>query len=133
MLTKGHNDMMHDNFDDKMFKDLLGDYAAPLAEDGFSHSVMASLPQRDKVENKLRSVFISTGAIIGGGIAAAQIPAVWGYISGVKLPTLTVPNMDIAQLETAASSSPSYMLIAAGLMALMIFWLGSALLLENDI
>ena len=45
---KGHSDVVQDDTENEMFKDLLGDYAAPAEDAGFSDIVMASLPGEKK-------------------------------------------------------------------------------------
>ncbi|MBL4869456.1 MAG: hypothetical protein JKX72_00740 [Robiginitomaculum sp.] len=119
--------MMQDNFDDKMFKDLLNEYAAPMDDAGFSDAVMAGLmPPKPR-----KAYFVGIAAALGGGYAALQVPNLWRYISAINLPTLNIPKLDIPQIETASSMSP-YTLVSGTLFMLIFIWLCSVFLLEDS-
>ena len=116
--------MMQDPIDDKMFEDLLGDYAAPVDDNGFSAKVMDSLPAvRDT--DALRTRLISGAGLAGVLIAAFQIPALTKLIAKVKLPEINTPSMGslptLSEIEPGLLGSP-YGLIAALLVTLMLAW-----------
>ena len=75
------------------FKDLLGAYAAPAKDDGFTQMVMAKAQaQSAPVRNteKTRTAMMTAAALIGGAFAALQIPALIDLAAAINLPTL--PN-----------------------------------------
>ena len=122
--------MMQENTEDNMFNALLSDYAAPIGDDGFSESVLANLPTTQN-SNPSKAKFVSIAAFIGGGFAALQIPSLWQYISSLKLPNLSVPNLEVGQIETLATGS-SYTLVATALFAIIMIWLCSTFLLGDQ-
>lgn len=72
--------MMMQNPDDNVFKDLLGDYAAPVADDGFTQTVMQVIDQDRAREERLRHGFIYGACFIGGVIAATQFSGLMGLV-----------------------------------------------------
>lgn len=122
--------MMQDNTEDNMFNALLSDYAAPVSDGGFSESVLEKLPTT-QISNPLKAKFVSIAALVGGGFAALQIPSLWQYISSLQLPSISVPNLGVGQIETLATGSP-YTMVATVLFAIMMIWLCSTFLLGDQ-
>lgn len=122
--------MMQENTEDNMFNALLSDYAAPIGDDGFSEGVLASLPTT-QISNPSKAKFVSIAAVVGGGIAALQLPSLWRYISNLKLPSLDIPNLDMGQVEAVTTGS-SYTLVATATFAVMMIWLCSTFLLGDQ-
>lgn len=121
--------MMHENTDDKMFQDLLSDYAAPVDDNGFGARVMEGLPKRTPP----KAYFVGAGAIAGGAIAARQLPALWNYIGGLKLPSVPVPAMKTEHVQSMVQNLPPSMLMAAGLVVMTVLWFAGSELLRDDI
>lgn len=82
--------MMMQNPDDKLFKDLLSDYAAPVAEDGFSDSVLKTIEAETRKVERIRRFSICGASFVGGVIAASQFPALITLAAKIKV---TVPSM----------------------------------------
>ena len=116
--------MMQDPIDDKMFEDLLGDYAAPVDDNGFSAKVMDSLPPVSDTD-ALRTRLISSAGLVGVIIAAFQIPALTKLIAKVKLPEVNTPSMGslptLSEIEPGLMSTPYGMAITL-LLGLMLAW-----------
>lgn len=126
--------MMHDNSEDKMFKDLLGDYAAPADDDGFSAALLANLPAEPNPA-RIKSLLVGSAAAVGGAIAMMQVPALWTYLKGVsvpKLPTPSAPAIDFSALDSTGLMSSSYGIWVFTLGALMALWIGKSVLLGDD-
>gem|GEM_PF-2801532 len=123
---------MQDPIEDKQFQDLLGDYAAPVSDDGFSAYVMAQLPSSSanlqNTEN-LRRRFIGGGAIMGAVIAATQLPALVKLISKLNVPDVSMPAL--ASVDTSPFLTSPAMVVAA--LALMgVIWLSSTFIFGDQ-
>jgi hypothetical protein len=132
--------MMHDNAEDRMFKDLLGDYAAPMDDNGFSANVLAKLETTVDVTRmaRIKSAMVGSAAIVGTAFAGLQLPALWRFVSGLSVPTLDVPKINGASLEPIRTSaldfsifSSSYGLGVAALGIVMLLWIGNNLLFSD--
>jgi len=75
--------MMMQNPDDNLFKDLLSDYAEPVADEGFSDAVLKTIETETRKVDRIRRVSIYGACFVGGAIAASQLPAL--MIMGSKL------------------------------------------------
>ena len=82
--------MMMQTPDDNLFQDLLSDYAAPVADDGFTQSVIAQIDRDTIKTERLRRGLIYSACFIGGTIAATQFPALIKILAGL-MPTLSSP------------------------------------------
>ena len=80
------------------FKALLKDYSAPVDDDGFTDSFLASLGQRQIRLQRIKFIFLAAGFFTGGIIAAAQMPKVWSLIANIHLPASPVPIAAFAAL-----------------------------------
>ncbi len=131
---KGHSDVMQDDTENNMFKDLLGDYAEPSQDNGFSDLVMASLPGA-KTSNHLKSLIVGGAGALGAVIAGSQLPGLWNYVTGVNVPNLeNLPN--ISEIQAPAFSLPmldtSYGMVTALMIGLTVLWLGQSLMFGDD-
>ena len=129
MRMKRHSEMMQDPIEDKQFENLLSDYAAPVDDDGFSARVMAQLPDEQnsahnttEISAQLRRTFIGGGAIVGGAIAATQVPALARLLGKVKLPDISASEMSVPVM---ASVDTSMMTTTYGMAAIAIFVMGA--------
>ena len=86
--------MMMQNPDDNLFKDLLSDYAAPVAEDGFSESVLKAIDLEARKVERIRRVSIYGACFVGGAIAASQFPALIAMAAKFKLAVPTLPQIE---------------------------------------
>ena len=127
-LTKGHNVVMHEDTEDKMFKDLLSDYAAPTADNGFSEKVMANLEPRPD-HTRLKALMVGGAGLIGAVIAGLQLPGFWNYLTGISVPD--IQPLPTAQIETGLLST-SYGMAAVGIILLLGFWVGNNVLFGED-
>lgn len=84
--------MMMQNPDDNLFQDLLSDYAAPVAEDGFSDAVIKSIEAESRKVERIRRFSIYGACFIGGLIAASQIPALVNMTAKIKLAAPALPE-----------------------------------------
>jgi len=72
--------MMMQNPDDNLFADMLSDYAAPVADDGFSDTVLNAIETEARKVERIRRFSIYGACFIGGLIAASQLPAFLGFV-----------------------------------------------------
>lgn len=84
--------MMMQNPNDNLFQDLLSDYAAPVADDGFSESVLQAARANTRKVERIRRISIYGACFIGGTIAASQFPALLAMARKVTLPTPAIPE-----------------------------------------
>ena len=89
---------MMQNPEDNLFKDLLSDYVAPIADDGFTKSVMRSINAENQYESTLRRGLILGACAIGGLMAAIQLPALFKLIGQTFSP-------DLASISNIGQSS----------------------------
>ena len=84
------------NPEDKIFQDLLSDYATPLEDAGFTESFMALVEEVDLRHRKLRRGLIFGACSIGGLISALQLPGLIDLIAGqdFSLGTLPISGFD---------------------------------------
>lgn len=125
---KGHNEVMHEDTEDKMFKDLLSDYAAPADDNGFSDHVLASFEARPD-HSRLKMLMVGGAGLVGAAIAGLQLPGLWNYVSGFKVPTLqpvSAPAVDTSLL------SSTYGMAIAGMVLLLLLWVGNNILFGED-
>lgn len=125
---------MQDNTEDKMFKTLLADYAAPTDDNGFSDFVLANLP-KPRNTKLIKSVMVGGAGALGALIASAKLPALWAYVSGVTMPALPAvetPTMDITAITNSSLMNSSYAPVILGLGLLLVLWMGQTLLFGDD-
>jgi len=84
--------MMMQNPDDNLFQDLLSNYAAPVADDGFSTSVLKTAQAQTRRVERIRRFSIYGACFVGGLIAASQFPALIAMTAKVKLAAPTIPD-----------------------------------------
>lgn len=133
--------MMHETPEDNMFTDLLGEYAAPIADNGFSAKVLADIQMHTQEANtetrqNLKNFIVGGAAIIGGMVAALQLPALWTYVKGLSVPVVEVPTLDLSSVQTsigANMATPSYTLAAFAMMAALCIWLASAFIFGDNL
>lgn len=122
-----------------MFTDLLGDYSAPIADNGFSADLLADIQMQAhhtafknaRARQKLKTYMVGGAAIAGGAIATLQLPALWTYMKSLTVPALNVPTLDMSGMQTSLAA-PSYTLAAFAMIAALFVWFaGSALFGDN--
>ena len=126
---------MQENTEDKMFQQLLGDYAAPADDNGFSDRVLASLPKARNTK-LIKSVMVGGAGALGAAIASAKLPALWSYVIGAKIPTLPkveTPSVDISIISNYGLMNSSYGPVILGLGILLVLWMGQTLLFGDDV
>ena len=126
---------MHEDTEDKMFQQLLGDYAAPADDNGFSDLVLASLPQARNTK-LIKSVMVGGAGAIGAVIASAKLPALWAYVSVVKLPALPAIETPAVNMDVLANSSllsSPYAPALLGVIVLSALWIGQVLIFRDDV
>lgn len=84
--------MMMQNPDNNLFADLLSDYAAPVADDGFSESMMHVIEAETRKIERIRRFSIYSACFIGGAMAASQFPALVAMIAKIKLAVPSIPD-----------------------------------------
>ena len=100
--------------DDNLFADMLSDYAAPVAEDGFSDSVLKKIEAETRKVERIRRVAIYGSCFVGGIIAASQLPALVNMTTKINLATPSFPE---------ASTLPASQWSLAGLILLsFVLW-----------
>jgi len=125
---KGHNEVMHEDTENKMFKDLLSDYAAPAADNGFSEEVLAGLEAQPD-HSRLKTRLVGGAGLIGAVIAGMQLPGLWNYLSGMSVPN--VQPLSTPQVNTGLFST-SYGMAAVGIILLLGFWIANNVLFGED-
>lgn len=68
--------------DDFDIQNALRDYAAPVADNGFT---AATLARADKSKS-LRLPVLAAASLIGGSLALSQMPNLWGLLTQVNMP-----------------------------------------------
>jgi hypothetical protein len=125
---KGHSVVMQDDFEDKMFKELLGDYTKPAADDGFSEYVLANLEAQPN-HSRLKTILVGGAGVIGAAIAGLQLPGLWHYLTGLKVPAIqpiAAPQVD------AGMFSSTYGMMVFAMIAVLMFWVGNNILFGED-
>jgi len=84
--------MMMQTPDDNLFQDLLSDYVAPVAEDGFSDAVLKSIDAEARKVERIRRFSIYGACFVGGVIAASQFPALLSMTAKIKLAAPVLPD-----------------------------------------
>lgn len=101
--------------------------AAPLVDDGFTAQVMAAHREVQishmQKQVRLRRLWLNGACFVGGVIAAAQLPKLWGLLqtASAKMPTLAVPDIDLAP-NAAILTNPNYALIGGVFIAALMVW-----------
>ena len=101
---------------DNLFKDMLSDYAAPVADEGFSQNVLAAVEAATKREERIRRVSIYGASFVGGLIAASQFPALLAMAAKVNIAVPALPGaggMASSQWSLAALVLLGFVLWAA--------------------
>jgi len=83
--------MMMTQPDDNVFQDVLSDYAAPVADDGFTQSIMRGIDAESQRTQNLRRGLIYGACFVGGMIAATQLPGLMTLIGGLDVALPPVP------------------------------------------
>jgi hypothetical protein len=127
--------MFMENSEDRIFKDLLADYSAPISDEGFSDHLLAALP-RTRDTRRLKLAAIGSAFIMASLIFAAQLPSLFRLLARAQTPTsgsnhLLIPDITggLAALMQNLTSNPSY-LMAAGAALLMVMWMMGTLINE---
>jgi len=81
------------------FQALLHDYAAPVPDNGFSAATLGRL----EAKTKFRTPILIGAALIGGLIAASQMPILWQFIDGINMPQPTLPDIPTVRPMVLAS------------------------------
>ncbi|RZV43814.1 MAG: hypothetical protein EX271_03115 [Acidimicrobiales bacterium] len=126
---------MQEDTEEKMFKDLLSDYAQPAKDNGFSEFVLATLPQPQS-HKRLKSFMVGGAGALGGVIALTQLKGLWTYASGVKipkLPAIETPSMEIGTLANSSLMSSSYGPLILGLGMLLTLWIAQVLIFGDGV
>jgi len=84
--------MMMQTPDDNLFKDMLSDYAAPVADDGFSLSVIEAIEAETRKVERIRRFSIYGACFVGGVIAATQLPGLITMTAKIKLAAPSIPD-----------------------------------------
>jgi len=84
--------MMMQNPNDNLFQDLLSSYAEPVADDGFSESVLKTIEAETRKVERIRRFSIYGACFVGGVIAASQFPGLLAMTSKIKLAAPTIPD-----------------------------------------
>ena len=122
---------MQENTEDKMFAELLSDYARPATDNGFSEFVLASMP-RSQSQKRLKSLLVGGAGALGAAIAATQMKGLIGLVQAVNLPTLKTPSVDMTSLANSSLMSSAYAPVFLGLGLLVALWMAQNLLLGDD-
>lgn len=126
---------MQEDTEEKMFNELLSDYAAPAEDNGFSDFVLAALP-RPKNHQRLKSLMVGGAGALGAVIAVSQLQGLWTYASGVKipkLPAIEAPSVEVGAFANSALMSSAYAPILLGLGLLLVLWIGQTLIFGDDV
>jgi len=84
--------MMMQQPDDNLFADLLSDYAAPVADEGFSDTVLKTVSSETLKLKRIRHISIYGACFIGGIIAASQFPALINMIAKINVSIPAMPD-----------------------------------------
>ena len=122
---------MQENTEDKMFAELLSDYAKPAEDNGFSQFVLASMP-RPQSQQRLKSLMVGCAGALGATIAATQLNGLLGFVEALTLPTLKAPTVDMSVLANSSLMGSSYAPVFLGLGLLMALWITQALIFGDD-
>ncbi|HFB54725.1 MAG TPA: hypothetical protein ENJ46_02280 [Hellea balneolensis] len=124
--------MFMENSEDRMFKDLLTDYAAPVADEGFSDHVLASLP-RTRDTQRLKLAAIGSAFFMASLIFIAQLPSLFRLLARIQTPKSDTPHLlvpditgELATLMQNLTGNPIY-LVMAGTILLMVMWMAGTL------
>ena len=105
-----------DFFSDKLFQDMLADYAAPVEDDGFTQNLVENIEAEAKRVERIRRVSIYGACFTGGVIAAAQLPALAAMAGSLKLALPAMPDaggLPISTFSLAAIIFLGFVLWAA--------------------
>ncbi len=128
--------MMMDNDPmDNELTALLSDYAAPIPDDGFAAKVKAEVAKRAR----LRRIFIAGSGGLGAIIAAMQLPALYGIISGLpaasKLPADLTPSGESpfysSMLEDLTWGNLSPVMMGTAIIGVIFIWFAAEATLEK--
>ena len=84
--------MMQEPYDTR-FTELLSEYAAPIADDGFSEAVLKAAAIEARRIKRMRRAAIYGGSFVGGIIAASQIPMLVSMVSKVNVRIPAIPEV----------------------------------------
>jgi len=100
--------MMMSEPENNLFKELLSDYAAPVADNGFTDALMQEIQLRQQKRERLRRSLLGTAFFVGGIIAATQVPNLVNLLAQYS-PSL--PELKTGELMTTAKTSPLWSLL----------------------
>ena len=118
---------MQENTEDKMFAELLSDYAEPAEDNGFSQFVLASLP-RPQSQQRLKSLLVGGAGALGAAIAATQLKGLLSFTKGLTIPTLEAPTVDMTALANSSLMGSTYAPVFLGLGLLTALWIAQTLI-----
>jgi len=122
---------MQENTEDKMFAELLSDYAKPAEDNGFSQFVLASMP-RPQNQQRLKSIMVGGAGVLGAAIAATQLNGLLGVLKALTLPTLKTPTVDMTPLANSSLMGSSYAPVFLGLSVVVALWMAQTLIFGDD-
>jgi len=122
---------MQENTEDKMFAELLSDYAEPAQDNGFSEFVLASLP-RPQNQQRLKSILVGGAGALGAAIAATQLKGLIGFVQALSMPTLKAPTVDMTSLANSSLMGSSYAPVFLGIGLLVAVWMAQTLIFGED-
>jgi hypothetical protein len=117
--------MMVDNTENNEFRELLSEYSAPIADDGFSKHILKQAHAPRNV-GAIKTLMIGMAALLATFMAIPQLGKLQHLLASIQLPKIALP---VNMLESA--SIPTLTIFA--LLALMIISLGSSFLFSSDI
>ena len=127
--------MMIDNTEDNEFRELLADYAAQIADDGFSAMVMDNVPEgvmtqvpaaKPTQAPRLKYTLIGGASILAALVAAPQVQKLHHMISSVQ-----VPDVSLSANFWQNFNAPTVAMFA--ILSMTIAWLGGAFLFGADV
>lgn len=122
---------MPHNSSDTAIEDFLRSYTAPADDNGFTAMIMAKADAEVSRLARLRRRILNGACFVGGIGTAAQLPKLWGVLTGLSVPKISVPDMsalNVSNLDVSAldmnTMSPSmlYAVIGGVMVAVMMIW-----------
>lgn len=82
------------DIDDQDFASLLRDYAAPVADNGFTAATLTKID----AQSKLRTAVLFGASILGGVVALSQMPSVMDMMNSYQLPNMNPLTLTLCGL-----------------------------------
>ena len=110
------------------FQALLQDYMKPVADNGFTQSVLTEIGTQGQQHEQNITIYrrfgLYSAAFIGGIIAAVQLPKLNQLFKNLNVNQPALPNVEISNLETITTSlSQNTTLIGGALIILFALWI----------